>query len=268
VSAASPSIATRGAWGVLISLIYLFLLAPLLVVLVISFDTRPFLAFPPAEFSFGSYIAAAQNPAFMHAFGVSVLVGVVAALCALAAGVPAALVLTRQRFRGRAAVSTLFLSPLLVPHIVLAVGVLLVLAPLGLHDSYTGLIIAHVGITVPYVIRTVSLSLASVDPRCEEAARVHGASSFTVFRRVTLPLAAPGLIAGGAIAFLVSFDEAVIALFITAEHVRTLPLEIFRYIEFRTDPQVAALSVLLILVSMLLMTLVERIVGLRKALRG
>jgi len=267
MSAASTPIA-RGAWGSLIALIYLFLLAPLLVVLVISFDTRPYLAFPPAGFSLGSYIAAAKNPAFMHAFGVSIVVGLVSALLALAAGVPAALVLTRQRFRGREAVATLFLSPLLVPHIVLAVGVLLVLAPVHLLDTYTGLVMAHVGITIPYVIRTVSLSLAAVDLRCEEAARVHGASPFTVFRKVTLPLAAPGLVAGAVIAFLVSFDEAVIALFITSERVKTLPLEIFRYIEFRTDPQIAALSVLLILVSMVMMTLVERVVGLRKALRG
>lgn len=267
MSAAMSPIA-RCAWGALIALIYLFLLAPLLVVLVISFDTRPYLAFPPAGFSLGSYVAAAKNPAFMHAFGVSVVAGLIAALLALAAGVPAALVLTRQRFRGREALATLFLSPLLVPHIVLAVGVLLVLAPIHLLDSYTGLVMAHVGITIPYVIRTVSLSLAAVDPRCEEAARVHGASPLTVFRRVTLPLAAPGLIAGGVIAFLVSFDEAVIALFITSERVRTLPLEIFKYIEFRTDPQIAALSMMLILVSMALMTLVERVVGLRKALRS
>lgn len=268
MSAASSAIIARGAWGALITLIYLFLLAPLLVVLLISFDTRPYLAFPPADLSLGSYVAAAKNPAFMRAFGVSVAVGLVAALLALAAGVPAALILARQRFRGRDALSTLFLSPLLVPHIVLAVGVLLVLAPMNLLDSYAGLVMAHVGITIPYVIRTVSLSLAAVDPRCEEAARVHGASPVVAFWRVTLPLAAPGLIAGGVIAFLVSFDEAVIALFITAEHVRTLPLEIFKYIEFRNDPQIAALSVLLIVVSMILMLLVERVVGLRKALRG
>jgi putative spermidine/putrescine transport system permease protein len=264
---ASSSLAARGAWGTLIALIYLFLLAPLLVVLVISFDTRPFIAFPPAGFSLGSYLAAAKNPAFTHAFGVSVTVGLVTALLALAAGVPAALALTSQKFRGRDVLANLFLSPLLVPHIVLAVGILLVLSPVHLLDSYTGLVIAHVGITIPYVIRTVSLSLANVDPRCEEAARVHGASPLDVFWRVTLPLAAPGLVAGGVIAFLVSFDEAVIALFISAERVRTLPLEIFRYVEFRTDPQVAALSVLLILISMMLMVLVERIVGLRKALR-
>jgi putative spermidine/putrescine transport system permease protein len=265
---AARSPAARGAFGALITLIYLFLLAPLIVVLVISFDTRPYLAFPPQGFSFGSYVAVAQNAAFTRAFGVSVVIGLTVALLALAAGVPAALVLTRHRFRGRGALAALFLSPLLVPHVVLAVGILLVLAPLDLLDSYTGLALAHTGITIPYVIRTVALSLGAIDRHCEEAARVHGASAFTVFHRVTVPLAAPGLLAGGVIAFLVSFDEAVIALFIATNHVSTLPLEIFRYIEFRTDPQIAALSVLLILVSMALMVLVERVLGLRRALRG
>ncbi|WP_431285220.1 ABC transporter permease [Humitalea sp. 24SJ18S-53] len=262
------SLLTRVSWGALITAIYIFLLAPLLVVFVISFDTRPYLSFPPAGFSFGSYIAVAKNEGFVRAFGVSLLVGVVSALLALAAGVPAALLLTRQKFAGRGALSALFLSPLLVPHIVLAVGILLVLAPVDLLDSYTGLIMAHVGITIPYVIRTVSLSLASIDPASEESARVHGASAITVFRRVTLPLAAPGLLAGGVIAFLVSFDEAVIALFIATNRVSTLPLAIYHYIEFRTDPQIAALSVILIMVSMLLMVLVERVVGLRRALKG
>jgi putative spermidine/putrescine transport system permease protein len=259
----------RWSWRALIALLYLFLLAPLLVVLVISFDTRPYLAFPPAGFSFGSYIAVAHNAAFRAAFGASIAVGIATAALALAAGVPAALVLAAgAKFRGGGILAAFFLSPLLVPHIVLAVGIILVLAPVNLLDSYTGLVLAHVGITIPYVIRTVSLSLAAIDRSCAEAARVHGATPFAMFRRVTLPLAMPGLLAGGVIAFLVSFDEAVIALFIAASHVDTLPLEIFRYIEFRTDPQVAALSVLLVLVSVGLMVVVERVVGLRAALRG
>jgi putative spermidine/putrescine transport system permease protein len=256
----------RAAWRILIAGIYLFLLAPLLVVLVMSFDTKPYLAFPPAGVSLASYAAVLANADFAQAAGASVLVGAVVALLALGVGVPASLVLTRPGWRGHAATSGLFLSPLLVPHIVLAVGILLVLAPIGLLDSYSGLILAHVAITIPYVIRTVSLSLGGIDRACEEAARVHGASAFTTFARVTLPLAAPGLIAGGAIAFLVSFDEAVIALFIANSHVNTLPLAIFRYIEFRTDPQIAALSVLLILGSVLVMLAIERVLGLRRVL--
>jgi putative spermidine/putrescine transport system permease protein len=259
---------TRIAWRALIFCLYLFLLAPLLVVLVISFDTRPTLAFPPAGFSLGSYLQVLRNSAFKTAFGASVGVGLLTALLALLAGIPAALALTRDNFRGRGALAALFLSPLLVPHIVLAVGILLVLAPLQLLDTYAGLVLAHVGITIPYVIRTVSLSLAALDRAIADAARVHGASAATVFWRITFPLAFPGIMTGAVMAFLVSFDEAVIALFVAASHVDTLPLEIFRYIQFRTDPQIAALSVLLIAISIVLMLVVERTLGLRRALRG
>ncbi len=259
---------TQAAWRALIVGIYLFLLAPLLVVLAISFDTRPTLAFPPAGFSLGSYLQVIHNTAFSHAFGASVGVGLLTALLALLTGVPAALALSREKFPGRGPLVSLFLAPLLVPHIVLAVGIILVLAPLQLLDSYIGLVLAHVGITIPYVIRTVSLSLAAIDRALEDAARVHGASALKLLLRVTLPLAFPGIVAGAVIAFLVSFDEAVIALFIAASHVDTLPLEIFRYIQFRTDPQIAALSVLLIAISVALMLVVERLLGLRRALRG
>jgi putative spermidine/putrescine transport system permease protein len=268
VSGLHAGLTARIAWRGLIALLYLFLLAPLLVVLAISFDTRPYLAFPPAGFSLGSYVAVLHNHDFIDAFASSMLVGIAVALLALACATPAALVLVRGRFRGRGALSAALLSPLLVPHVVLAVGILLAMSPLDLLDTYTGLVIAHVGITIPYVVRTVSLGLAAIDPANEEAARVHGASAWTAFRRVTLPLAAPGLIAGGAIAFLVSFDESVIALFLAATRVNTLPIAIFRYIEFRTDPQIAALSVLLVMISVLLMALVERSLGLRRALRG
>jgi putative spermidine/putrescine transport system permease protein len=257
----------RGGIGILLFALYLFLLAPLIIVLIISFDTRPYLSFPPQSFSFDSYVAVMGNAAFAKAFGVSMISDLVATAVALMVGVPVAFVLVGQRFRGSRALIALFLSPLLLPHIALAVGALFILASLGLVDTYVGLITMHVGITLPYIVRTAMLSLSSVDPFCEEAASVHGASPLRRFRRVTLPLAMPGIVAGGVMGFLVSFDEAVIALFITSDKVRTLPVEIFMYIEQRTDPQVAALSVLLILGSILLMLLIENVMGLQRVLK-
>lgn len=251
--------------GAAIALLYLFLLAPILVVVVVSFDTRPYLSFPPESWSLSSYRQVLANPAFVRAFHLSVMVGLVAALLSLACGVAVALALRRPG-RGRAVLQALFMAPLLVPNIVLGVALLLVLSALGLLDSYAGLVLAHVGITLPYVVRTVSLSLKSVDARCEEAARTLGASPVRVFWRVTLPLVRPGVIAGGVLAFLISFDEAVISLFVTGTRTSTLPVEIYRYIEYRTDPQVAALSVLLILLSVAVVVLVERLLGLRRAL--
>lgn len=257
----------RGAWNVSVGLTYLFLLAPLIVVVIISFDTRPFLSFPPAGFSFHSYVSLLSNTGFMHGFGVSVVTAAITAALSTALGTFASIALTRFDFRGKNLVSWVFVSPLLVPHIVLGMSLMLILAPVQLTDTYTGLVIAHLGITLPYVIRTVSMSLMTMDARCEEAARVLGAGPVTVFRRVTLPLIGSGLVAGAIIAFLISFDEAVIALFVVGANATTLPVEIFRYVEYKTDPQVAALSVVLVLISLMFVVMVERTMGLKRALQ-
>lgn len=256
----------RFAWHALIALLYLFLLAPIIIVFIISFDTRQYLAFPPESLSFGSYAKVFANTAFIAAFGRSVVIGALVGIVAVAIGTLLSMALVRYRFRGRSAVSFSVVAPFLVPHIVLAVGLMLVLSPLGLLDTYAGVVLAHLGITVPYTVRTITMSLTAVDRRIEEAALVHGASPAMVFRRITLPLVRPGLIAGFVIAFLISFDEATISLFIVSTRTSTLPTEIYRYLEYATDPQIAALSVILILISIAVVVLVERLIGLRKAL--
>lgn len=249
-----------------LTMLYLFLLAPIIVVFIVSFDTRQYLAFPPESWSFGSYAKVFANEAFIAAFGRSVLIGLVVGLVAVAIGMLLSMALVRYKFRGREAIGFLVLAPFLVPSIVLAVGLMLVLSPMGLLDTYAGIILAHLGITVPYTVRTITMSLMAVDRRVEEAAMVHGASPFTVFRRITLPLVSPGLIAGGVIAFLISFDEATISLFIVSIRTSTLPTEIYRYLEYSTDPQIAALSVVLILISVAVVVMVERLIGIRKAI--
>jgi len=256
----------RFAWRTLLVLLYLFLLAPIIIVFIISFDTRQYLAFPPESYSFGSYAKVFANPTFISAFGRSLIIGLVVGLGAVAAGMLLSLSLARHEFRGKGSVNFLILAPFLVPHIVLAVGIMLVMAPIGLLDTYAGIIIAHLGITIPYTVRTIMMSLMSVDRRVEEAALVHGASPAMVFWRITLPLVSPGLIAGGVIAFLISFDETTSSLFIVSVRASTLPTEIFHYLEYSTDPQIAALSVILILISVGVVIAVERLIGLRRAL--
>ena len=256
----------RVAWNTLIVLLYVFLLAPIIVVFIISFDTRQYLAFPPESFSLGSYAKVFANAKFISAFGRSLIIGAIVGVVAVSAGMMLSLALVRYRFRGKGAVNFLILAPFLVPHIVLAVGIMLVMAPLGLLDSYPGIILAHLGITIPYTVRTITMSLMAVDTRVEEAALVHGASPLMVFWRITLPLVRPGLIAGAVIAFLISFDEATISLFIVSVKASTLPTEIYHYLEYSTDPQIAALSVILIFISIGVVIAVERLIGLRKAL--
>lgn len=259
------SLPTKLVWRALLTLLYIFLLAPILVVFVVSFDTRQYLAFPPESLSFGSYVKVFQNASFISAFWRSLLIGAIVGLGAVTVGTLLSLALTRHKFRGETAINFLVIAPFIVPNIVLAVGLVLVLAGFGLLDSYLGIVLAHLGVTIPYTVRTVSMSLMSIDRRVEEAALVHGASPLQVFWRVTLPLIRPGIIAGGVIAFLISFDETTISLFIVSVKTSTLPTEIYRYLEISTDPQIAALSVLLILISLVVVVVLERLVGLRKA---
>ncbi|TDD22501.1 ABC transporter permease [Nonomuraea diastatica] len=236
-------------------------------VVIISFDAQSTMSFPPQGFTFQWYERLAQNAEFIQGFQVSAVVGAGVALLALLIGVPVAVALTRHDFRFRETMSGFFLSPLMVPAIVLGLALLLVLAPFKITGTYGGLIVAHLAITVPYVVRTTSMSLMTMNRSCEEAARTLGASPWRTFTRVTLPLIAPGVLAGGVIAFLISFDEAVISLFVVGPQATTLPVEIFHYVESRTDPQIAALSVVLIAISVLFMVIIERAAGLKKVLR-
>ncbi len=259
--------APRVANKALVTIIYLFLWLPILIVVVVSFDTSTFLRFPPHAFSLAPYRAVAQTTAFTSGLAASLIIAVFATIITMAVAVTGALVFVRHPFRGAAVIQSFFLSPLLVPHIILGLAILLLFAPLGLNDTHLGLVLAHTVVCLPYALRTVMVSLATADAACEDAARVHGASAWRTFWRVTLPLIRPGLIAGAVLAFLVSFDEAVVSLFLTGFSVTTLPVALLTYMETQAGPEVAALSVLLIAFSIVLVVIVERVVGLSRTLR-
>ncbi|WP_067138887.1 ABC transporter permease [Microtetraspora malaysiensis] len=252
--------------GIVVVCSYLFLLAPLLVVFVLSFGASPNLEFPPKDWTLRWYADLAANGEFLEGLRVSLLLGLIVTVVSLVAGVTAALALTRHRFRGRDAVIGLFTSPLLLPSVVLGLALLLVLGQVGLVGTYPGLVVAHLGLTIPYVVRTVMMSLEAVDPSCEQAARTLGAGPVTTFRRITLPLITPGLVAGAALSFIISFDEAVVSLFVVGTGTTTLPVVVFRYVSNNTDPQVAALSVVLIVFSLAAVALIERALGLKRVL--
>lgn len=160
----------------------------------------------------------------------------------------------------------LFTAPLLLPSIVLGLAILLVFVRLELLGTFTGLVIAHLIVTTPYVIRIMITAFSTLPPSVEEAATMLGASPFTVFRRITLPLMMPGLVASAALSFLLSFDEVVISLFITGPRMTTLPVEIFNYVESRTDPMTASISVVLITATLLIIFVIERTLGLSRTI--
>jgi len=256
-----------GLWRALIVLLYLFLLSPLIIIVLISFNADSSLAFPPSAWSVHWYRDLVNNDAFVNGFRVSIVLAALTTLLATVIGVPAAIAITRYRFPGRDLFVTFFTLPLMVPGVVLGLGLLLIFSRLQLTATYPGLLAAHLIVTVPYVIRTVATSLITLSPDYEEAALSLGATPWRAFRRVTLPLIMPGVIAGAAIAFLVSFDEVVLTLFLVGPRLTTLPVEVFHYVEYRTDPQVAALSVVLVAISVVGVLLIERALGLRRALR-
>lgn len=249
----------------LVLVLFVFLLAPVILVFPMSFSAARILAWPPEGFSLRWYAAMFTEPGLMDAARNSLILGLVVTALALLLATPAALVLARRQFPGREAVMALLTAPLLLPTIVLGLAVLIVFVGYGLVGSWTGLVLGHLLVALPYALRVLSTSLATLPASVEEAAASLGAPPLAVFRRVTLPLMLPGVVATCAIVFLVSFDEVVISLFIVGPRLVTLPVALYRYVESRTDPLVAAVSSVLVLLTIAIVLVLDRAVGLRKA---
>ncbi len=250
---------------VIVALVYCFILAPILIVLVVSFSSDTFIVFPPSGWSLRWYGALFANATLAESFRISLILAAVVMVLALACGMPAALLIARHEFPGRGALFAFFTMPLLLPTLVLALALLLAFSRYALVATLPGLVLAHLTVTLPFVIRIMTTAFANLPRDVEEAAATLGAPPLQVFRRVTLPLVIPGVIAAAALAFLLSFDETVISLFISGPRLQTLPVAIYHYVERRTDPAIAALSMLLITGSIAIVMLVERMVGVLRA---
>jgi len=176
----------------------------------------------------------------------------------------AAIVLVRGRFRGRDLLNAYVTSPLLLPQILTGVAMLQYVSLIGLAQSYAALLIAHVVVTTPYVVRTVSAVLYHFDIALEEAAQSLGASPIRAFFEVTLGLIKPGVVAGAILAFAISFDNFTISLFLTTPKLTPLPIELFAYLKYSFDPTAAAASAVAIGVTLVGMLLIARFMGLEE----
>lgn len=232
------------------ALAVIYLVAPLIIVLIISFSSAPFLTFPPPGFSLQWYHNLFNNPAWSGSLMTSVKILVPAALIATITGTAAAYGLVRSSFPGKTAVAALLMAPLVVPVIVTAVGIFGFFRTLGLFGTLSGLIVAHAVLTVPYVVATVSGTLIMVDRRLEQAALTLGASPWKTFRRVTLPLILPAVLSGLVFAMVVSFDELVVSLFISTPAVRPVTVEMWSNVRGAVDPTIAAVATVLFTVSL------------------
>lgn len=253
----------NGWWIGIAALVYAFLLGPIVLVVIASFTPKTTLDFPPGGFSLRWYEKAFGYPPFRQAILTSLEVAVLATLLALAIGVPAALAIQRHRFAGREALQNFFLSPVMVPEIVLGLALLQhLLVAFRLHVLWA-LVLGHAVILVPYAVRVTGASLAMSDPSVEEAARGLGAGPVTTFFRVTLPIMRPGILAASVLSLITSFNNVPLSLFLTGPGVSTLPIQMLIYVEFSFDPTVAAISTLLLLLTVGFAFLTERVVGLK-----
>ena len=205
--------------------------------------------------------ASAHNPSGARPCPARRRRGPVSATVALALAVPAALAIARYRFPGREAATALFMSPLMVPPVVLGIAFLRFLTQVGLGGTFAGLALSHVVLVFPFALRLVLASSYGIDRRVEQAAVSLGGGPATVFRRVTLPLILPGVVSGWALAFIQSFDEVTMTVFIASPGTTTLPVRLFLYIQDNIDPLVCSLSATLIALTAALMIALDRLFG-------
>lgn len=235
-----------GAW-----LALLFLVLPALIAIPVSLTPRRFLSMPEGEYSLRHFAHLFSSPEWLSSFAQSAVIAASTAFLAGALGTLCAIGLWRVTSRYSEVVRAFLLLPLIIPQIISAMVFYRLLVPMGLIDSYPGLILAHTVLATPLVLITVSASLANFDPRLEQASRNLGASNWTTMRRVILPSIRPGVYAGALFAFILSWDEIVVTLFISKFNVYTLPRRMWNGIRENTDPTVAAAAVVLIGITLL-----------------
>jgi putative spermidine/putrescine transport system permease protein len=249
-----------------VAVVFVFLLLPLATVVIASFSSGPTLAFPPTGFTTHWYRSIA--PEFLDALGTSLYIATGTTIISTVAGTLAALALHRGTLPGRHLLATLCLSPLMVPTLVIGVAafqftlILWDAFGVSLADSAWVIMLGHSAFTIPFVIRSAIAAQAHYDMSLEEAALNLGAGPVATFFRVTLPLLSPGIAAGAIFAFLASFDDVPVALFLGGPDSITLPVKIFTSIEFSFDASVMAVATLIIAGSMLLMLVIDRLFGL------
>lgn len=249
---------------VFVVLVYIFLFAPLLIIALTSIGTENYIAFPPKGFSLKWFANVFNSDSFMSSMMTSFIISGISTLVALIIGIPAAYGLSRSNFKGKAALKSFFLSPLIVPGIVVGFSLFqFLIVKLGL-PIYTSLFIGHTLVIVPYIIRVICSSLEGVDYSIEEAAVSLGCTKVRSFFIVVMPNITSGIISACMLAFINSFNNVPVSMFLTGPGVSTLPITMMNYVEYNYDPTVSALSVLLMLLTVGIMFIVEKTLGLGK----
>jgi putative spermidine/putrescine transport system permease protein len=243
-----------------------FLMLPPLVVAIAAFNDKALLSFPPDRLSLRWFIKALTYEDFRAGFLNGLTVTLWASTIALFIGAAFAFAIDRYEFRLKRSVETVLLSSLLVPHFTIGLGFLILAAQIGLARGYSVVIACHVVLVLPFVLRSVYVSLRNFDRRLELAAASLGASPIRVLITVTVPLLTPGLLSGWLLAAILSFNEFTASLFVTSQRTQTLPVAMYNYVREYADPSMAAISVLYIAGTAALLTFASIYLGLGKVL--
>ena len=276
-----PPYATLGdriwdiAYKLICASVYLFLIAPILVIIPLSFNSQPYFTFTPEmlmlnpeAFSLRWYIDLFESDQWARAIRNSFIIGIFSTLLATTLGTIAALGLSKSNMPGRTAVMLVLLSPMIVPVIITAAGMYFFFTSIGLGQTFLGLILAHTVLGTPFVVITVTATLSGFDRSLMRASASMGASPTGTFFNVVVPLIAPGVISGALFAFITSFDEVVVVLFLSGASQRTVPRQMWAGIREQISPTILAVATLLILVSVLLLIVLELLRRRNERMRG
>jgi putative spermidine/putrescine transport system permease protein len=239
-----------------VGLVVVFLMAPILIIIPISFSSARYLTFPPPGFSFQWYRELVERPEWLRAFWVSLKVAGLCVVLSLAFGLPASFALVRAKFRLTPLFYALILSPMLLPSVVVGLGLFFLFSKLGITGSVGGLALGQAVVIMPIVVVMITATLQGFDRRLEQAALIFGASPLTAFRLITLPIIAPAIISAALFVILLSFDDLLIALFLSDPSTSTLSIAIWNNTTMQISPVIAAVSVCLLGMSILILGLV------------
>ncbi|MFP7478271.1 ABC transporter permease [Terribacillus saccharophilus] len=246
--------------------VYLFLTIPVLVIILSAFSPTEYPQFPPTDFSVRWFAEVFRSEQWMQSLWSSTLVMVIVTPLTVLLGTMSSYALARLSFPGKGLIQSFIMSPLMIPQVVLGVALLYLFSSLGLFGSTLGLIIGHIVICFPYVVRTVSVSITNLDSRLELASMNLGSTPWQTFYRVTLPLIKPGIIAGAVFAAVTSFGEISVSLFVSTPETITIPVRTFGYIDQTFDPSVNAIAVIFIALSVIALVIIEKTIGLSKVM--
>lgn len=261
--------APRWTFNLIVALIYAFMFLPIAIVVLVSLNSEPYLTLPPESLSLRWYREVFTDdwlPPLTYSLGIAV----VAALASGILGGLGAFAIARFRFRGRAALQAFLMSPLAIPSIITGVAILQFVTMINFQGMLgtPALILGHVVVTLPFTVRMIGISLFNFDNKVEQAAQNLGARPRQVLWFITLPLMKPGIFAGMTFAFIISFNNVPVSLFLVRPGATTLPIEILNYLQYRLDPTLAAVNMVSLVIVLILVAIAERVGGFTKFVYG